>query len=90
MGHDPHIALLARAIHETKIALAWGKAAVKGTATVRRREPWPDNGPFPGDWAYTEPLAYVDIAFAQARAAAQALEKWRPEKEEKCPPPKST
>ena len=56
---------IARAIHEAKIALCWGKAA------VGQREPWPDK--LPGDFGYT-PQPWVDVAFAQASAVLKIID----------------
>ena len=54
---------LARAIHEAKLKLCWGKT---------EREPWPEH--VPGDFGY-EPCTWVDIAWAQAKAARKVFNK---------------
>lgn len=59
----PQLLKLAKTIHEAKIALCWGKDR------VGVREPWPDFDDPSVVRAYPHnPIAYVDIALAQARA----------------------
>jgi hypothetical protein len=54
---------LARVLHEARRDLAWGAAA--GV----RREPWPEwSSAYPHN-----PIAYVDLALAQAVAAEKHL-----------------
>lgn len=59
---------VARAIHEARIAFAWGPSA------VGVREPWPnfDDGVVRRAYPHN-PISYVDLALVSARAALSAM-----------------
>lgn len=58
---------VAKAIHESKIELCWGRQV------VGLRDPWPTlTDKLPPDFGY-EPQPWIDIAWTQARAALKAL-----------------
>jgi hypothetical protein len=54
---------LARALHEARRDMAWGNT---------RREPWPE---FSTAYPHS-PIAYVDLALAQAAAARRYFERF--------------
>ena len=59
---------LARILHEARVRLAWG------AALVATREPFPDFGDPVVRRGYSHnPIAYVDLALAQADAAVAFL-----------------
>lgn len=69
---DKRTLALAKIIHETRIALCWGKEF------VGRRDPWPDfDDPkvFRGYAHEPNPKTWVDIAYAQAEAVLKELTK---------------
>lgn len=66
-ARDPLLDEVAKRLHEARIAFCWGASAVGG------RDPWPRPGAkLPGDFGY-DPIAYVDIAYAQAKAALSVV-----------------
>lgn len=65
---DNRVLHVAKAIHEARIGLCWGKNC------VGVREPWPDFSDPVVKRAYPHsPIAYVDVSIAEAKAAIEAI-----------------